>query len=207
MLANMLKLVIWDLDGTLVDSLGVTFDAFNDALEPFLGRRMPIPELTTHFGLAEIEILNRILGPDKGPAAYEIFRESTVRRSKEIQVFDGVTEVLEQVRSLGLKQAIFTGRGRQGTEFTLTELGLWKYFDTVVTNTDVPEPKPSPEGIHKICEELAVPVLVHVEIQLGLGHGDDADSGFVTRPLENAEQLHLEVRNCFRKALKPPPPL
>ena len=48
--------------------------------------------------------------------------------------------------------SIFTGKGRQTLDITLSKLGLSGHFDFVVCGSDVPRSKPSPDGLEKIME-------------------------------------------------------
>jgi HAD superfamily hydrolase (TIGR01549 family) len=85
-------------------------------------------------------------------------RLKAVRNIRKMTVFDGVWDALEAVEALGLRNAVFTGRGRVSTDVILRELQLGPRFEMVVTNDDVQKHKPHPEGIFKICTELGVDV-------------------------------------------------
>ena len=142
-----LDLVIWDLDGTLVHSLPATFAAFNAALEPRLGRVLSDAEILGYFGPPDQEIIAKLVGPERAEACYAEVLEHMVRNIRAMTVFDGVWDALNAVEALGLRNAIFTGRGRVSTDVILRELGLAQHFEMVVTNDDVQKNKPHPEGI------------------------------------------------------------
>ncbi len=149
-----LDIVIWDLDGTLVHSLPATFAAFNAGLEPLLGRRLSDQEILSHFGPPDQEIIRALVGDERAEACYQDVLSHMVRNIRDMRVFDGVREALDAVETLGLRNAIFTGRGRISTDIIMKELGLAPSFAMLVTNDDVTRHKPHPEGILKICAEL-----------------------------------------------------
>ena len=63
-------------------------------------------------------------------------------------------EVLEYVKSRGLKLAVFTGKGTETTQISLEELGIDGFFDYIVTGNDVRNHKPSSEGLVKILKHF-----------------------------------------------------
>ena len=151
-----LDLVIWDLDGTLVHSLPGTFAAFNAALEPRLGRRLSDAEIMGYFGPPDQEIIRKLVGDEHWEACYADVLKHMIENISAMTVFDGVVAALEAVAALGLRNAVFTGRGRVSTELIVRELGLEPHFEMLVTNDDVKKHKPNPEGIFKICRQLGV---------------------------------------------------
>lgn len=150
----MSKLIIWDLDGTLVNSMPVTFEAFNDGIEAFLGRRLLPSEIKKHFGPAEDEVVANIVGRENAAKCYEIVCQSLIERLQQIAPFDGIIEALEALKSKGHQSAIFTGRGRLGTDIILNHLSWQTRFDLIVTSNEVKNTKPHPEGIFQLCKKL-----------------------------------------------------
>lgn len=150
----MSKLIIWDLDGTLIDSMPVTFEAFNDGIEHFLGRRLLPTEIKKHFGPAEDEVVTGIVGRKNAAECYKIVCQSLVDRLNQIKPFDGIIDTLEGLRAKGHVSTIFTGRGRLGTDTILNYLSWHSRFELIVTSSEVKNTKPHPEGIFQICEKL-----------------------------------------------------
>jgi pyrophosphatase PpaX len=152
----MTKLIIWDFDGTLVDTLPATFAAINDAIEPYTGRRLDPKEIMVHFGHPENEIVARLIGREHAEKCYLEVVRATAKRLKEITIFPGVLETLLQLSDHGYDLAIFTGRSRRTTDVILEHTKLAKHFAHVITADEVTKHKPSPEGIHKICKLMNV---------------------------------------------------
>jgi HAD superfamily hydrolase (TIGR01509 family) len=63
------------------------------------------------------------------------------------KVFDGITELIDELKSRDILLSIYTGKGKGSTEITLDELGIRDKFDMIVTGDDIEDHKPSPEGV------------------------------------------------------------
>lgn len=145
---NKLKGIVFDLDGTLVDSLGVTFDAFNHAICTLGGRPHTPSEIMEHFGTGEVEIFSAILqNPAQAQPAYAEYRRYIDENLARIPLHEGIGELLETLKSVGIPISIFTGRSWKPTETILGHHRLLDRFVTVVANDHVKAPKPSPEGL------------------------------------------------------------
>lgn len=144
----MAKGIIFDLDGTLVDSLATTFDAFNYGIVSMGGTRRTPQEIMKYFGPGEGEIFAQIVGRDKAEAAYEASRHYLDEHLADVPLHIGIPELLEKLKSNGVPISIFTGRSWNTTEMILKHHRLLDRFITVVANDHVSSPKPSPEGVH-----------------------------------------------------------
>jgi HAD superfamily hydrolase (TIGR01509 family) len=156
-LAKAAQAIVFDLDGTLVDSLSVTFEAFNRGIEAFGGRRHSGHEIMRYFGPSESVILGKILGADKGAAAGAICHAYMRENVHRAPLHEGIGEMLEELKRRGLPVAIVTGRGWESTEGILKHHGLLDRFVTVIASDHVVEPKPAPHGILLAAERLRVP--------------------------------------------------
>ncbi len=150
--------VVFDLDGTLINSLSVTFEAFNRGLESQGSKRLTGHEIMRHFGPSEVVILSKILGSkDKGAAAGAVCHAYMRDNVHGAPLHDGVAEMLDTLKSRGMPIAIVTGRGWESTEGILRHHGMLDRFVTVIANDHVAEPKPAPHGILMAAERIGVP--------------------------------------------------
>lgn len=142
-----LKGVVFDLDGTLVDSLGTTFDAFNHAIVQSGGKEHSPSEIVAHFGTGEKHIFAKILGAERAVSAYALALEYMDNNLGRVPLHEGVGDLLEKLKSSNIPIAIFTGRSWDTTKMILSHHGMLDRFITVVANDHVTQPKPSPEGL------------------------------------------------------------
>lgn len=143
----MLKGIIFDLDGTLIDSLPATLEAFNHGIITMGGKQHTPQEIMGYFGPGEDKIFSRILGPEKAQAAYDASREYLNQNLHRISLHSGVGDLLEKIKSAGIPVSIFTGRSWITTEIILNHHRLLDRFVTVIANDHVGNPKPAPEGV------------------------------------------------------------
>jgi HAD superfamily hydrolase (TIGR01509 family) len=147
--------VTFDLDGTLLDSLPLVLRAITHALEPFGGK--PTMDIFAHLGGPPERFLGPLLGDVKNlPVALERLQTFHHQNAHLIQPYDGVTTLLDTLRSLGVKLALWTGRDRVSTDWLLKSHELEGYFTTIVCGDDLPSHKPDPAGLCEIMRRLAV---------------------------------------------------
>lgn len=142
-----LKGIVFDLDGTLVDSLATTFHAFNHAFETLGSPKRTPEQIMAHFGLGELQIFEKLVGSEHAAQAYQLAKEYLDQNLSRVPLHAGVGELLEQLRSLDVPLSIFTGRGWETTEIILRHHGLLDRFVTIIAHEHVSAPKPSPEGL------------------------------------------------------------
>ncbi len=141
------KGIVFDLDGTLVDSLKVTFDAFNLGITHFGGRVHTGKEIMSFFGPGEGQILARIVGNENAEVATAMARAHLEENLSRVPLHAGAAELLEKLKSAGVAVSIVTGRAWETTETILNHHGLLDRFVTVVAHDHVGASKPAPEGI------------------------------------------------------------
>ena len=131
-----LRGIIFDMDGTLVDS-GLDFDAIR--------RDIGLPE--RHPILEGVEAIPE--GPER-ERALEILHRHEHEGAVRATPYPGVAQLLERLDQLSLRSGVLTRNSRASVDTTFGQLG-WT-FDTVLTREDAPA-KPDPTGVIAICRE------------------------------------------------------
>lgn len=152
----MINTILWDFDGTLLDTNDVILQSWQHTYEYYLGHKMPIEHITSCFGEPLLVTMAREF-PDVPPKeSAEIYREY----QKDIayiwaKAIPGVFELVKYLKGKGYKQCIVTSRT---TESTLRYLDLFKkrdLFDGLVTCDDTDSHKPDPAPILLGLEKMA----------------------------------------------------
>ena len=161
------KIVLFDLDGTLVDSLKLTFDGCNHALKSVgLGPFTP-DQFMAYFGKPEDEILANIADDLLGIGAtaarndgiYAAYLDYWSAHANQAFIHEGVPEILEVLLNQGYRLGIVTGRGRPTALDLVLALcssrtALKQAFEVVITAHDVKTHKPSPEGLFLALQRM-----------------------------------------------------
>lgn len=156
-----IELVIFDVDGTLSDSMGVIVAAWGRAIrEAGLGE--PDPAQVRHRIGRSIEEGFRELFPGAAPSEYDRFASCyrdvyrAMVEGNEPPLYERVRETLETLRNAGRMLAIATGKSRAGLARTLRAHRLDEYF--IATRTaDQARSKPDPDMLIQLLEATGVP--------------------------------------------------
>ena len=131
-----LKGVIFDLDGTLVDSR-LDFD--------LMRQEIGIP---AHHPV--LEFVESLPEGEHKQSSREILLKHEFRGAREATIIPGVDILLDKLLSLNLHQGILTRNMKEPTQLTLKRLSLQR-FSQIITREDAP-PKPDPTGLLMICQ-------------------------------------------------------
>lgn len=127
----MLRAIIFDLDGTLGNTLPVVFAALNAVFRRHLGRNFSDEEITEMFGPNEKGIIQRLLPDDHAAAYAEFLEEYESAHSSCTAPLPGIPKVLASVRDRGARLGIVTGKGPESADISLRHLGIADQFDAV----------------------------------------------------------------------------
>jgi 2-phosphoglycolate phosphatase len=153
--------VVFDLDGTLVDSRRDIAEAANHALEKAGLARLPHDELESYVGDGAPLLLARAARLDvKDPKMtamvadfLDYYAEHPIDHTR---VMPGTLEALEALASFAL--GVCTNKPRRTSVAVLRGLGLETHFKGVVAGDDLPQRKPDPSMVHEAARLLGVPV-------------------------------------------------
>ena len=153
----MIRAVLFDLDGTLIDSRADLTDAVNAALDAIGRERQPMEKVVRHVGNGMHALLTAVLGPtpdevlDAAITTFRTFYEAHCLDNTKL--YPGVADTL---KTLAKKTplAVVTNKPRGYSEKMLGGLGVLGLFKTVVGGDTLPEKKPHPAPLLKAAETL-----------------------------------------------------
>jgi phosphoglycolate phosphatase len=151
-------LLIFDWDGTLMDSAGVIVACIQAASRD-MGLPVPSREAASHIiglGLRQaLEILFPELPEAEHPLLAEHYRRHYLGQDAEIPLFEGAHELICELRGRGHLLAVATGKARRGLDRAFAHSGLEPYFNASRT-ADETHSKPHPAMIEELLAELMV---------------------------------------------------
>jgi HAD superfamily hydrolase (TIGR01509 family) len=143
------RAVLWDLDGTLVDSEDLHWQAWRDILAPE-GVGVSYEQFLASFGRKNDPIMRDWLGTGYNPeraVRLADTKEAEYRRLAELHgltPLPGAREWVGALAAAGWKQAIVTSAPRRNADVMLRVLGMTALFDAIVVAEDVSAGKPDP---------------------------------------------------------------
>lgn len=150
------RAVIFDLDGTLVDSMPLVLRAFAHALAPFRPD-LGIDDIFLRLGGPPARLLRELTGDDEHAAeAIRRFDSFGFDDGSLVQPFAGMLTMLEKLQARGIVMGVWTGRDRHTTQAILDAHDLGRFFKVVVCGDDLSTHKPHPEGLVAILRGVGV---------------------------------------------------
>jgi pyrophosphatase PpaX len=146
--------VLFDLDGTLVDSGAIILASFKHAARTVLARDIEEEQIAALVGGSNLHDQMRVLSPAHVDELVRVYREHNRPLHDELQAFEGVEELMETLSEQGRKLGIVTAKGRQTVDLAFGVLSLERYFDAVVTADMTDRHKPDPAPVLKALELL-----------------------------------------------------
>jgi len=131
----MYKGIIFDLDGTIADTLPLCINAFRMAIEPLANKQFTDEEIIATFGPSE-EGTIMALAPnnyEEGLAGY--LQYYTVLHNHCPAPFDGIPQLLDYLQHHNIRLALITGKGDKSTAISLQQFGITQYFSIIETGS------------------------------------------------------------------------
>lgn len=157
--ANPFRLLVFDWDGTLMDSIGTIVACTQATIRELELGELPEPTIRGTIGLGLRETID-ILSPGCDDALYgrilDCYRRHWVSTFREMPLlFAGVDEMLRGLATDGYLLAVATGKSRRGLDYALEQTGLREIFHATRT-ADEAFSKPHPQMLLDILDELGV---------------------------------------------------
>lgn len=170
------KHIVFDVDGTLVDTEYAVLHSLQETLRILSGKEIPCAELEFALGITGIDALKILEIPNISHAIglWEKILRNYIDTNK---IFEGIAELLENLRKLDYKMGIVTSRTREEFTHEFCRLGISHYFTTIVCADDTQEHKPN-----------AAPLLKYVQLS-EIDYGEVlyiGDSEYDSKCAENA---------------------
>jgi phosphoglycolate phosphatase len=155
-----IQAVMFDMDGTLLDSWDALLGAYHDATTQVLGAPAPTErkDIDRLIQLSARDAFPLLAGgdPELAERIRAAFGESYRSRGAQINLYDGVPEMLRELRGRGLRLGIATSKSRVRLDRDLEQTGIAELIDATICGDEVPIAKPDPAPIVAIMAALGV---------------------------------------------------
>lgn len=153
---TLLTTVLFDLDGTLIDSVRLILDSYHHTMATHA-----LPARDDDYWLAglgtplTVQFAEWAAEPHMMEQLVATYREYNLRHHDDrVQAYPGVAELLPRLRARGLMLGLVTSKNRTGAQRGLRVCGLEQHFQVLVCADDVSQPKPHPEPVTRALEAL-----------------------------------------------------
>ena len=151
-------LVVFDLDGTLIDSTRALLESHKAAWKSVGLKSPPKEDILSLTGLPLIEIMQK-LGPDQDPMALaEVYSQAYVRASRHECLFEGISDLLARP----FRAAVATGKSQRGADRVVRQFGFENRFEVVLGGNAVSKPKPNPDLLFSIMKKTGTENIVMI---------------------------------------------
>jgi beta-phosphoglucomutase-like phosphatase (HAD superfamily)/dTDP-glucose pyrophosphorylase len=194
------KIVVFDLDGVLLDSKDIHYTALNQALQVINPKYVISPEdhVAIFDGLStlkKLQILTETRGLD--PLRYDEI--SKLKQNKTIEIFQNIQpdgdliRYFKKLNDFGIQIAVASNSIRHTLRIALIKLGIIEFVEIFLSNQDVLQPKPNPEIYWECMKRLgAVPESTVIFEDSNIGRASALASGGKLLPVENRGDLTEE---------------
>ena len=152
-----IKLVIFDLDGTLMNAYPAVYRSVNYALARFGHPSIGHAIIKRTVGLGDRHLLRSFIGEADLDAALKVYRRHhALSLRKDTKLLPGSLRLLRYLRSQGLKIAVASNRPTKFSLIAIKHLKIRKFFDHILCGDKVDHPKPAPDILLAILKKFSL---------------------------------------------------
>ncbi len=146
--------VLFDLDGTVVDSGGIILASMRHATSTVLARDIPDAELMAAVGGPSLEAQMRGFAPERVDELVSVYRAHNEPLHDALECCAGVDAVIAELSAQGRRLGLVSAKRRRTVELAFAHVPLGHYFEVIVGGDDTERQKPSPDPLLYALERL-----------------------------------------------------
>lgn len=150
------RAVVFDMDGTLLDSLPVVLECYRRTVVAFGGPDLPPEDILAAFAIGPAaRMLEALIGSAVGAEAIASYESHLEAEMGHVVVYDDIRDTLASL-SMRLPLGVFTAADTRAAELLLAATGLRENLGPVLGADGVERPKPAPDGLIAVAELLGI---------------------------------------------------
>ena len=127
----MIKLVAFDLDGTIADTIPMCIEAFKQAVSPYASKILSEDDIVKTFGLNEEGMIKEVVSEDWEKALIDFYVTYKEMHTVYIQPFVGIRELITELKENSIIVSLITGKGQRSCDITLRHFEMEALFDDI----------------------------------------------------------------------------
>jgi pyrophosphatase PpaX len=148
--------VLFDLDGTVIDSGSIILASMRHATKEVLGREYADEELMAAVGGPGLEAQMHAIAPGRVAELVQVYRAHNEPLHEELACCAGMDDVLVRLRDEGRRLGIVSAKRRATIDLAFDRVPLRHLFEVVVGGDETAKHKPDPEPLLLACERLGI---------------------------------------------------
>ena len=148
--------VLYDFDGTLVDTVPMILSCFHKAFMEVTGHTKDEAYLLSTIGLPLAYVFSGYEPAVRESLFKEYQKENARLISTSVHVFDGIMEGLGLLRSMGVRQGVVTSKKRETALFSMRQFDMDSFFEVIITREDTEIHKPNPEPVFLAMRKMGI---------------------------------------------------
>lgn len=149
-----IKTILFDLDGTLINSLPAYILSFQQNIRETTGRKVSAGELTSRISVPTPRILGYYAPPEQIPAMVARHNDLMRQNADQIRFYPGVPQALRTLRAAGLKLGVVTSQIEGEIATARAAMNVEDLIDVWINSNMVAHPKPAPDPVLLALEKL-----------------------------------------------------
>ncbi|NTL99126.1 HAD family hydrolase [Enterococcus faecium] len=151
----MIDTILFDVDGTLLDTEYVMTESLSRALKKVSNLNVPLENLEFILGIPGVEAVKRFSkSNEEKDQILRVWNQYVKELSSQVQLFDGVVDLLNHLKLKGLRLGIVTSKTKKEMITEFNKFKINNYFEVIITASDTERHKPFPDPILKAIEVL-----------------------------------------------------
>lgn len=153
----MIKTILFDVDGTIVDTQEVVLSTFKEVIKEYLNENVDINELAFALGIPGKDAIkhftnNKVLINKMAKS----WSEKANNRVDEYTLFNNIFEAIKSLSQKNITLGVVTSKTKQEYVNEVSHFGLDDYFNIIVTASDTKNHKPNPEPLNFAIKKLNI---------------------------------------------------
>lgn len=150
----MIKMVAFDFDGTIADTIPMCIEAFKKAISPYAGHKLTSQEILQTFGLNEIGMVKAVVKDNWKLALEDFYFYYEEMHNSCKEPFPEVCDLIKYLKEKNVMVALITGKGQKSCDISLKKLGIENYFSDIMVGDEIRLNKA--ESILKLLKKYSI---------------------------------------------------
>lgn len=132
----MIKMVAFDFDGTIADTIPMCIEAFKKAISPYAGHELTEDEVIQTFGLNEIGMVKAVVKDNWKLGLQDFYFYYEEMHNSCIEPFPQICNLIRYLKEKNVVVALITGKGQKSCDISLKKLGMENYFSEIMVGDE-----------------------------------------------------------------------